>query len=392
MSYQFLEPFTLKNGTRLKNRLAMAPMTTKSSFYNGALTHDEIAYYRMRTGGVGLVITGAMTVSELGKGFEGGASIASDAYLPQLKGLASAIKVNGTKAIVQLFHAGRKSTTAILRGEQPVSASAIAAEWPPNSETPRELSQTEIETIIEEFGEATHRAIEAGFDGVEIHGANTYLIQQFFSPHANRRTDKWGGSRQNRMQFALAILDKVQEVIQRSGKKEFIMGYRLSPEELENPGIRLEDSLFFASQIKERLDYLHLSIGSFNRSSLNNKEDKKPLLTYFKEAVGDTIPVMTVGTIKTPEDAQAAMTLGADFVALGRTLLSEPKWVQKVEANDLANLRLSLSPVDLEDLAIPAGMQDYLLTTYQEAIDFTTNDKQDSFNQQMAPMEGYKKQ
>ena len=390
--YDFLQTYTLKNGATLKNHVAMAPMTTKSSYYNGALTDDEIRYYSMLRGGVGMLITGAFSVHPLGKGFEGGPAVWNDAYLSQLQHLASAIKINDTKAIIQLFHAGRKSTTAILRGEQPVSASAVAAEWPPNSEEPRALSENEIGEIIQDFAKATKRAIQAGFDGVEIHGANTYLIQQFFSPHSNRRTDSWGGRRRERMRFAKEILKAVKTVISEYAKTDFILGYRLSPEELETPGIRLEDSLDFVEHIQKDIDYLHLSIGSYNRTSLNNKNDTVPLVSHFKKVLNPSVPPVTVGTIKSPADAQAAMALGADFIALGRSLINEPKWVQKVETNSEKSIRYQLNPVDMDDLAIPAGMQDYLLTTYKDAIDFTTNTVKQEFGQQMAPMEGYKKQ
>lgn len=388
--YKFLQPYTLKNGVTLKNRVVMAPMTTKSSFYNGALTEDEIEYYRLRSGGVGMLITAATACSENGKGFEGGPMLHNDALISGFRKLANAIKIDGTKAILQIFHAGRKSLTSILRGVQPVSASAVAAVYPPNSEEPRELTNDEIETIIQEFAQITRRSIEAGFDGVEIHGANTYLIQQFFSPHSNHRTDKWGGNRDARMTFVFELLKAVKAVIAEYADDNFILGYRISPEELENPGIRLEDSLYFVNNIKSQIDYLHLSIGSYNRTSLNDRSNTQTLLAQFKAVVGDSIPVITVGTVKTPADADAALCEGADLVALGRALINEPKWVQKVQSGDESSIRLKLSPNDMDDLKIPAGMQEYLMTTYATAIDFSTNTQQDDFEKGMAPMEGYK--
>ena len=177
-----------------------------------------------------------------GKGFEGELAITDDRYLPGLTKMASAMKQNGTKAILQIFHAGRMSNSKILRGERPVSASSVAAERP-NAEVPRELTGDEIDQIITDFGEATRRAIQAGFDGVELHGANTYLLQQFFSPHSNRRTDKWGGDVDGRMSFALAVIKRCHEVIKQYADRPFILGYRLSPEEIETPGIRLADTL-----------------------------------------------------------------------------------------------------------------------------------------------------
>lgn len=114
--YNFLTPFTLNNGVTIKNRIVMAPMTEMSSFENGIVTNDEIEYYRLRSGGIGMEITGCANVSDLGKGFEGELSASKDAVLPQLSKLAQAMKSNGTKAILQIFNAGCMTTSKILRG------------------------------------------------------------------------------------------------------------------------------------------------------------------------------------------------------------------------------------------------------------------------------------
>lgn len=128
----------------------MAPMTTRMSFYDGVVTQDELKYYSLRTGEVGAVITAAANVQEGGKGWEGELSVSSDEFIPSLSRLASTIKRNGTKAILQLFHAGRMTDSKILRGVQPVSSSAIAAERP-NAEIPRALTEDEIFGVIEDF-------------------------------------------------------------------------------------------------------------------------------------------------------------------------------------------------------------------------------------------------
>lgn len=124
--YKFMRPYTFADkDVTLQNRIAMAPMTTKSSYYDGQVTNDEINYYRMRSG-VGMLITGVANVDDDGKGFEGELSVAADRFIPGLKKVANAIHVNGSKAILQIFSAGRKTTSAILRGHQPYSASAVA--------------------------------------------------------------------------------------------------------------------------------------------------------------------------------------------------------------------------------------------------------------------------
>ncbi|MFV0559526.1 MAG: NADH-dependent flavin oxidoreductase, partial [Enterococcus sp.] len=232
---KFDETLTFKSGATLKNRLMMSPMTTQLSFFDGVITEDEITYYKERAKGTGAIITGAANVQDIGKGWPGELSIAHDEMIPRLSELSKAIQDNGAKAIVQIFHAGRMTSSATLSGEQIVSASEVAA-LRPDAQTPRALSEGEILETIQAFGEATRRAIEAGFDGVELHGANTYLLQQFFSPHSNRREDQWGGSLENRYRFIDEVIQTVFKAVDTYAKKPFIVGYRFSPEEFETPG------------------------------------------------------------------------------------------------------------------------------------------------------------
>lgn len=391
--YDFLKRYDFNNGMQLKNKIVMAPMTTMSSFHNGMVTTDEINYYANRSGGPGMIITAVAYVSDGGKGFEGQLSVANDSMIPGLKKLASAIKKDGTKAVLQIFHVGRKTYSRILKGGQPVSASAIAAPYPADSELPRKLTNDEIEGIIIDFGEAARRAIAAGFDGVELHGANTYLLQQFYSEHSNRRTDKWGGSREKRLTFPLAVIDHAKDTIARYADRPFILGYRMSPEEIETPGIRLEDSLHFADTIKDKVDYIHLSIASYKRTSLNNKEDKNPILPQFAKITENSVPLIGVGSVEEPKHADDVLSSGANLVAIGRELIREPKWVQKVAANDETSIRKELSPSDMDELIIPSVMQEYLVESYTSVMHFTTEAGKvtDNYEGQFAPMEGYEK-
>lgn len=391
-NYNFLETFTFKNGVTLKNKVVMAPMTTMSSFYNGMVSKDELAYYAKRAGGPGMVITAVANVTPNGKGFEGELSATSDEMIPSLRSLAETTQSKGAKAVLQIFHAGRKTFARIIGGEQPVSAGTVKALYPKDSETPRALTSDEVEAIIKDFGQATKRAIIAGFDGVELHGANTYLLQQFFSENSNQRTDKWGGNRDERMTFAKAVIKEVQSVIDKYATKPFILGYRLSPEEIEKPGIRLEDSLYFVEKIKHDVDYIHLSMGSYLRTSLNNPEDKKPILNYFIETIGPEVPLIGLGSVETPKDAQEVINKGASLVAMGRELLREPNWVEKVQRNDENSIRTTISASDMDELSIPTVMQTYLKTSFHSVMHFTTDTtEQDNYSTQMAPMEGIEK-
>lgn len=403
MTNDVLQGYTFKSGLRLRNRVVMSPMTTMASFYNGMVTKDEIEYYAARSGGPGMVITAVANVSGRGKGFEGELSAGDDLMIPGLTRLANAITSNGARAVLQIFHAGRKSNSGILRGERTQSASAVAAEYPSDAEIPEAMSEREIEETIEDFADATRRAIEAGFDGVELHGANTYLLQQFFSPHSNRRTDQWGGGRDERMRFALAVIERVRAVIDRHADSSFILGYRLSPEEIETPGIRLDDSLYFAEKIRDSVDYIHLSMGSYQRTSLNDASDEEPLLAQFARVAAGHAPLIGVGSIELPEDAEAALKGGADLVAIGRELLREPQWVQKVQSGDYASIRTTLNRADMTELAIPPVTQQYLATSFRTVMHFSDDEgqrgsateqgatRQSEYRNHMAPMEGFEK-
>lgn len=361
--YTFLQPYTFRNkDIKLKNRIVIPPMTERMSFEDGTVTSDETAYYAQHTGGAGMFITAVANVNSLGKGFEGELSIADNRFLPGLNKLARSIQRNGTKAIVQIFCAGRMSSSAILRGKQPVSASDIPA-LRADSQKPRALSEDEIIQTIKDFGAATKRAIEAGFDGVELHGANTYLLQQFFSPHSNRRTDKWGGSLEKRMRFPLAVIEEATQVIKQYANKPFLLGYRISPEEIEKPGITLEDTLEFIDRLKEtKIDYLHVSQGDVWRTSLRDQNSSQIVNEVIRDRVAGAFPLIVVGSVKTPQEAEKA-SKSFDMVALGHESLWEPKWVQKVENGDESAIRYSVSKEDLIDLGIQPSFMDQIAAT-----------------------------
>lgn len=356
---KLFEPFTFPSGVTIDNRVIMAPMTTNSAFENGMVTTDEHNYYKRRATGLGAVITSCAHVMENGK-FAGSFSVASDNRIESLSKLAETIQSTGSKAILQIFHVGRMGTSRTLRGEQPVSASAIPA-LRDAAETPRVLSDGEVQELVKAFGEATRRAIQAGFDGVELHGANTYLIQQFFSPHSNRREDHWGGTLEKRMNFPLAVVDAAKEAVKTYAKKPFILGYRISPEEMEEPGITLDDTFQLVSKLKDqKLDYLHISVGNMKQSSMRDKASKQPVIQLIQEKVGKELPVIGVGLVKNPEDAMNALDLGIPLVAIGRELIVEPDWIKKVKAGNEKSIRDKIDPQDRTDLMIPDEMWEYI--------------------------------
>ncbi|SQG83579.1 NADH:flavin oxidoreductase/NADH oxidase family protein [Streptococcus uberis] len=200
MTKTLLTPITLPSGQALKNRILMAPMTTQSAYFDGSMTEELMAYYAERSGNAAAIIVESAFVEDKGRGFFGALGIDHDDKIEGLSRLAKAIKNKGSKAYIQIYHAGRMAWPEMNGGATPISASAVAA-LRPNAPVPTEMTHQAILEMIDAFKEAVRRAIKAGFDGVELHGANTYLLQQFFSPHSNRRQDAWGGVVRNGQNF-----------------------------------------------------------------------------------------------------------------------------------------------------------------------------------------------
>jgi 2,4-dienoyl-CoA reductase-like NADH-dependent reductase (Old Yellow Enzyme family) len=351
--------FTLPNGVTLNNRLVMAPMTHWSSNPDGTVSEVELAYYRERNRGLGLIVSAAVYVQPDGMGFAGQFGVHDEAMLPGLRKLAATLQENGAKALLQLYHGGRMCPPELMPDGQVCSASAVPAERP-GAPVPRAMTEAEIETLIANFAAATRRAIEAGFDGVEIHGANTYLLQQFFSPHSNRREDSWGGSLEKRMRLPLAVVDAVQDSARKHASRPFIIGYRFSPEETENPGITMEDTLQFADALAgKNLDYLHVSVMDFWQGSLRDKADSASRVLKVQERVGARVPIIGVGSIHTAEDARKALDSGVPLLALGRELLMEPRWAEKVQAGEA--VRVTLSRRAQAELKLPDGMWNVIM-------------------------------
>ena len=348
-----LSPFTFPiSGIEVSNRIVLAPMTTFSGNDDGTTTDAEVAYYKERNLSAGLLITACAYVIKHGKGFHGQIGADTDELIPSLKRIAETLKANGNKAVLQIYHGGRMSPPEELVDGQSVSASAIAAERE-GAQVPREMTESEIEETIVAFGEATRRAIAAGFDGVEIHGANTYLLQQFFSPHSNRRTDKWGGDLIKRMTFPLAVVDAVKQAVALASHP-FLVGYRISPEEMENPGITMEDTLQLVEALSHKqLDYLHVSVMDFWAASMRNKEDTTARAQLIAAKVGHILPVIGVGGFHTPEDAEKVLALGIPLVAMGRELLMDPHWLTKVKENAVDKIETELDINAQDALKIP---------------------------------------
>ncbi|HRJ27893.1 MAG TPA: hypothetical protein PLO61_10345 [Fimbriimonadaceae bacterium] len=339
-------PVTLRSLT-LKNRLVVAPMTTYSSHPDGQIRDSELEYlHRRAKGGFGMVMTAACYVHKSGHAFRGQWACSGEEFMPSLRAASGAIQSGGSAAVLQIHHGGR-ACSAALSGEQPWSASAIPSERP-NAETPRAMTETDIQTAIDAYASAALRAKRARFDGVEIHGANTYLLQQFVSPHSNRRNDAWG---QDRLKFPLAVVDAVLAAV----GPDFPVGYRFSPEEMETPGIRWPDTAALLESLAQRpLAWVHISLGKFDQSSLVGDYDD-PTLARVHRALGGRVPLIGVGQIQTLDDAERCLQLGCELVAIGRAAITEPEWPMVALAGGQPRLKMPRQDAESK-LTLPAGL------------------------------------
>jgi 2,4-dienoyl-CoA reductase-like NADH-dependent reductase (Old Yellow Enzyme family) len=352
-------PFDFANGTTLRNRLVMAPMTTWSGNADGTVTEDEVAYYRRRANGVGLVITGCTHVQANGVGFTDEFAAYDDSFTPSLRRLAEAAKSGGAQAILQIFHAGNKALPNLTPNGDVVSASPIAtpaSAFAP-SLTPRALSHDEILEVIRAFGQTTRRAIEAGFDGIELHGAHGFLIQNFFSPHFNQRQDQWGGSLENRMRFPLAVLAEVRRVAQTYSKGPFLIGYRISVEEPMEGGLRIEDSYALLDRLAAGgADYVHVSLANLLDNTPIGATEPGTIVELVVDRVGAHLPVLAAGQIRKPEQAVQAIALGLSLVAIGQGLVMNPDWVELAREHADNQIDTTLSTAKAARITLPGKL------------------------------------
>lgn len=353
-------PYTLPAGTVLQNRLVMAPMVVQGSDpRDGHVSAEDLAYFARRSTVAGMIITGAAFVSREGRGFGRQISIAEDSAVDGLRELARTITKDGSRAIVQLYHGGREARPAAEELGRAQAPSTQEFDWLPY--VPQEMTEQEIGDTITAFGQATRRAIEAGFDGVEIHGANHYLLQQFFSAYSNHRTDAWGGSLEGRMAFPLAVLDEVKRVVAASGK-DVVVGYRLCPDEVhgQTVGYTVQESSALIDRIAARgVDYVHVSL--FTGYGARPEGSDASYGRLAREAVAGRCPVMIVSEVFTGHDAIRAREHG-DLVAIGRAALVEPEFAAKLAAWRADEIETSVKG-RFTELDLPRGLQEWYTTT-----------------------------
>jgi 2,4-dienoyl-CoA reductase-like NADH-dependent reductase (Old Yellow Enzyme family) len=349
------EPWTFRSGAVAPNRIALAPMTNMQSQPDGTLGDDELTWLARRAdGGFGLLETCAAYVGLDGKAWPGQLGIDRDALLPGLTRLATRLKTGGGLALVQLFHGGVRADPA-LTGEPTWSASTFTEESP-GFIAPRAATPEDIGRVVEQFTAAAERAQAAGFDGIELHGAHGYLLCQFLSATMNTRDDEWGGDAPRRSR----LIREITRAIRARTRPDFLLGVRLSLEDWGNArGLDLDDSLTLARDlVDDGADFIHASLWDVTRPT-KKRPDAHPLALLDAALPGD-VAAIACGKMYSRADADAAMTLGADFIALGRAAILNPDWPRTASDPTWEPLRPPVTRDQLLSLSLSPTFADYM--------------------------------
>lgn len=321
----------------IKNRLVVPPMLTEFAAEDGRLTERYIRYYEEKArGGWGLIICEDNVIDQKGPGFKCIAGIWSDEMMVEHGELVKRVHAagDGVKIAVQLYHAGRQSHSSII-GELPVAPSAI--QDPLIGQTPRELSTSEVEELVEKFAQAARRCKETGYDAIELHGAHGYLINQFLSPFSNKRTDKYGGNFNNRLRFPLEIIKRAKELV----GDDYPIIYRISADELVEGGLAIEDSKAIAICLEDAgIAAIHTSGGVYKSQATLCAPTAVKTAAFSDFAMNIkkvvSIPVITVNKIIYPEVAESLLREGkADFISMGRASIADPQLPNKTREGRL---------------------------------------------------------
>ncbi|MFA0438995.1 alkene reductase [Vibrio sp. 10N.286.49.C2] len=329
----------------LNNRVVMAPMTRARSSQPGNIPNEMMATYYTQRASAGLIISEATQISDDSQGYSFTPGVYTDQQVKGWQMVTKSVHDAGAAMFCQLWHVGRVSHPIFQKGQLPIAPSALAPVdtqvWISDEHgngdmvdcvSPREMTQADIDRVIGDFANAAKRAVEAGFDGVEIHGGNGYLIDQFLRTNSNKRTDNYGGSRMNRVRFLIEVVDAVIDVI---GADK--VGVRLAPfitfKDMDCPDI-VPTILEASTQLQNRdIAYLHLSEADWDDAPIIPEQFRVEL----RERFSNTIIVAGGYTTLSAEDV---LNKGyADLVAFGRPFVANPDLVLRLKnKNELAQL------------------------------------------------------
>jgi 2,4-dienoyl-CoA reductase-like NADH-dependent reductase (Old Yellow Enzyme family) len=328
------QPLRLPNGSVLANRIAKSAMSEALASYDNHVTPELPRLYgRWAASGIGLLITGNVMIDRRALGEPGNVVLEDESDLPQLREWAQAATAHGSQIWMQLNHPGKQSPKGLNRYNLAPSAIPFRKDMAAFFDTPREATVAQIEEIIARFGRAAALAKEAGFSGVQVHGAHGYLVSQFLSPHHNQRNDEWGGSAEKRRRFVLAVYAEIRRQVGR----DFPVGIKLNSADFLRGGFTEEESMATIRALAEAgIDLVEISGGTYESPAMTGVGSQPSASTaareaYFLEfaekvrAAVPATPLMVTGGFRSYAGMDAALRSGAlDLVGLSRLLAVDP--------------------------------------------------------------------
>ena len=323
---KLFEKYTLNNKVEVPGLLAVAPLTLFGSNPDGSVSDEEREYLKLRATNIGLYILGATAVSQEGIAFYNQPRALSDKDIKPNAERVKIIKDQGALAINQIHHGGalakkEYSGVPVLAVSADVANKELEKQGMAEKENKCiEMTDKDIRRIIDDFARATEISLKAGYDGIEIHGANNYLLQQFYSGYTNKRTDEWGGSLEKRMRFPLEVVDACCKIRDKYNKPEFIIGYRLSPEEPFEDGITMTETMALVrALVKKPIQYIHVSQKNYFQEVRRGEGVGIPRLKIIHEETKGKTALIGLGGLYSDKDFNKALNSGySDFIGTGR--------------------------------------------------------------------------
>ncbi|WP_392553227.1 FAD-dependent oxidoreductase [Orbus wheelerorum] len=337
------QPITIKR-TTIRNRIVMPPIGTNFATLSGEFVDDHLQYYEQRAkGGTGLIILENVCIDyPYGTNGTTQLRIDNDQYIPGFYRFTERMHKHGATVAVQINHAGASAYFGRLNGLQPISSSNVPSKTGGNA--PRPMSVDEILYVVKQYGLAASRVQRAGFDAVEIHAGHSYLLSQFLSPLFNKRTDEFGGSVENRSRIVRMVIDEIRKNV----GPNFLIMLRVSADDFIEGGNSLADTLEVLEYLNDQVDIFDVSAAQNDTLFLQIDQMNLPdgWRSYMAKAVKDKFnkPTITSGNFRDPSIIAKTLADGhADFVVMGRGLIAEPYWVEKVKNNEIDTLRRCIS-------------------------------------------------
>jgi len=323
---RLFEKYTLNNNVGVPGRLVIAPMGIFGSNPDGTLGEEEKEFYKQRATNIGLYILGATCVSPEGLAFYTQPRIYDEKDIQPNTERAKLIKAQGALAINQIHHGGclslrKLSGLPVMAVSAEVFNKELEKKGQLNDETKaNDLTDKDIKKIINDFAKASELSIKSGYDGIEIHGANNYLIQQFYSGYYNKRTDEWGGSLEKRMKFPLEVVDACCKIRDKYNKPDFIIGYRLSPEEPFDDGITMTETLALVrALVKKPIQYIHISEKNYFQEARRGEGAGTNRLKLIHDETKGKVALIGLGGLYTDKDFNKALNSGySEFIGTSR--------------------------------------------------------------------------